>query len=629
MSKAKVRAILQTFLIVFLWATIVFCSVLLSNYYPEVYNTPRNDGARMDFSGYSLAGNSISSNTVGEWEFFYNKWLITDGLTDEQPDLMLSMPGPWTDKKTASGERLGRSGYGSYRMTVSGLEAGTTIWLYRHLTNVAWRGYADGKQIQTVGTMGRTKTGTFAGAQTRTTGYKINAEQYTGSVVIVIEVGYNDSGGLVYPPWVRTSQQETSPVISSLINSLPLIMIGVLFAMVVFNIVISIGVYKRDKNLSLIVFLFIIVIHFLTTKDVYINLAGFFPGISYLTVYHLNVVTAAAAMIAFVAMIALSKTLRINLREIIALCGVSAAALTLYIGLWGRALHFLCIVPFLGYLIYILYRLFSAPKEPGKFRKSYAMLMFGLVGIILLESLETFALVCFGVDGVISVALSVFIIGMCVLNYFKVQKTTADALKVADYENEVNRIKQNALKSQIKPHFVFNSLTSIQALFHESLDKGDAGLERFARHLRVNIDSNDRDLISFEEELQNILNYVELEDMRREKRTPLLLDIETTDFMVPVLSLQPLIENAIKYSGVSSKDGGYIQIKTYRQREWTVIEIVDNGVGFDPASARLGAAGLKNVRDRFRYLLFADFKIESAPSLGCTVKIIIKRGGES
>jgi two-component system LytT family sensor kinase len=105
---------------------------------------------------------------------------------------------------------------------------------------------------------------------------------------------------------------------------------------------------------------------------------------------------------------------------------------------------------------------------------------------------------------VLAVALSAIILSK--MRDLRKEKEQADRLLI-----QYQSIKQESLKEQIKPHFIFNYLTAIENNYHKDLASGDEAMEQFAQHLRSNVDSMGRDLIPFEDELKNILNYVDLE----------------------------------------------------------------------------------------------------------------------
>lgn len=104
----------------------------------------------------------------------------------------------------------------------------------------------------------------------------------------------------------------------------------------------------------------------------------------------------------------------------------------------------------------------------------------------------------------LAVALSAIILSK--MRDLRKEKEQADRLLI-----QYQSIKQESLKERIKPHFIFNYLIAIENNYHKDLASGDEAMEQFAQHLRSNVDSMGRDLIPFEDELKNILNYVDLE----------------------------------------------------------------------------------------------------------------------
>jgi LytS/YehU family sensor histidine kinase len=130
-------------------------------------------------------------------------------------------------------------------------------------------------------------------------------------------------------------------------------------------------------------------------------------------------------------------------------------------------------------------------------------------------------------------------------------------------------------------------------------------------------------MIPFEEELDNIQNYYDLENIRRGGKLNLLYDIDYTNFKLPILSLQPIVENAVKYGKTEDKEDGYIQIRSYLEEDKIIVEINDNGAGFAPEDIKENSTGLKNVTQRLKFSLNADVIISSEKDSGTTIKIIM------
>ncbi len=181
--------------------------------------------------------------------------------------------------------------------------------------------------------------------------------------------------------------------------------------------------------------------------------------------------------------------------------------------------------------------------------------------------------------------------------------------------------------SQIQPHFLFNTLTTIQALIDIDPEQASEVVEKFAMYLRQNIDSLDQaSLIPVKSELEHTRTYSDIEKVRFPS-IRIEYDIEDEDFMVPTLTIQPMVENAIRH-GVRGKKHGWVSVSTYREEGFHVISIRDNGKGFDvdqmiEETQKGGHIGVKNVRDRVIDMTHGTFVIESEIGEGTSVTIRI------
>lgn len=202
------------------------------------------------------------------------------------------------------------------------------------------------------------------------------------------------------------------------------------------------------------------------------------------------------------------------------------------------------------------------------------------------------------------------------------------ASRAEDYQLQNERLKMKVLVGQIKPHFISNALTTIKSSYHGDMNKGDGALELFSEYMRKSLLMIDTEIIPFEEEMQNISHYVDFINMSRARPFNIIYNIDVTDFSVPAFSLQPFIENAVKYSKVDEKEDGYIMISTVAENDCAAIKITDNGVGFDLSQIKEGAHGINNSKERFKLLFNTEPVIRSILSVGTEVTIRIQRARE-
>lgn len=142
------------------------------------------------------------------------------------------------------------------------------------------------------------------------------------------------------------------------------------------------------------------------------------------------------------------------------------------------------------------------------------------------------------------------------------------------------------MMGQIQPHFIFNTLSSIRTLVMVDPKVSYDMLYDFSNYLRANIDNvTNLDGISFASEVEHIKSYVNIEKVRFGDRLNVEYDISEENFMVPPLSIQPLVENAIKHGVCKKMEGGIVLLKSYSDGKNNVVEVCDNGVGFNNETA--------------------------------------------
>ena len=220
------------------------------------------------------------------------------------------------------------------------------------------------------------------------------------------------------------------------------------------------------------------------------------------------------------------------------------------------------------------------------------------------------------------------------LMYFAVQMERSiermeQARKIAEQSRELTEKQTQIIMSQIQPHFVYNTLGSISSLCEEDPIQARDVTDQFARYLRVNMANtkNDR-LIPFDEEWEHTKTYLWIEQIRFEDYLKVVNDIQCTDFRLPPLTLQPLVENAVKHGITPKAEGGTVTISTYEEADCYVVQICDDGLGFDvemPAKDGKLHVGIENVKTRLEILCRGKLKIESRVGVGTVAKIILPK----
>lgn len=190
--------------------------------------------------------------------------------------------------------------------------------------------------------------------------------------------------------------------------------------------------------------------------------------------------------------------------------------------------------------------------------------------------------------------------------------------------------QRNALMlSQINPHFVHNTLSTIAAMCDTSPRQAKALTIDFSRYLRNNIATLTAEaLIPFEQEMDHVECYLKIEQARFRERMRVIYSIQCKDFYVPPLTVQPLVENAVKHGITKKAEGGTVKICTYDSATHYVIEIIDDGMGFDYDATEMHV-GLENVRNRLAGMCKGVLSVKSTVGVGTRVTVEIpKRKGK-
>ncbi len=163
------------------------------------------------------------------------------------------------------------------------------------------------------------------------------------------------------------------------------------------------------------------------------------------------------------------------------------------------------------------------------------------------------------------------------------------------------------LKSQLHPHFLFNTLNGISSLIELDSRRAKAMVLKLATLLRATLQYQTVELIPLENEIKFAESYLELEKMRLGQRLEVRWDIEpgTAHLLVPELILQPLIENAVMHGVSVSREGGWVQISAHPSEQMLELRVVNTVKGVRPGGSGIG---LRNTRARLRYLYSGEAK---------------------
>ena len=192
-------------------------------------------------------------------------------------------------------------------------------------------------------------------------------------------------------------------------------------------------------------------------------------------------------------------------------------------------------------------------------------------------------------------------------------------------QKELEAQKNALMLSQINPHFVYNTLSTVAAMCDTSPKLAKLLTIDFSRYLRHNLDTLTSEApIPFERELEHVECYLKIEQARFRERLNVIYSISCKDFSLPPLTVQPLVENAIKHGITRKAAGGTVKILTYEEEPCYVIEIIDDGVGFDAENTD-SHVGLRNVQSRIETMCRGSVFVKSTLDVGTRITIEIPK----
>ena len=273
-------------------------------------------------------------------------------------------------------------------------------------------------------------------------------------------------------------------------------------------------------------------------------------------------------------------------------------------------------------------------------KKAIADKIFFIVGFL--------GIIAFIVDAIVSMFgiwlggyLSKFVfiamfIGMLVVVLRIIPSNINAAIKAKELEVEQQALKLelqeskiSIMLSQMQPHFIFNTLNTIYHLCEIDPNVARSTISSFSEYLRNNIDTlGQSEMISFEKELSFVKTYLDIEKVRFDDELEINFDIGVTDFKLPVLAIQPIVENAVKHGTSKKKGVAQLFISTVENDDCYKICIRDTGVGFDTETYNDDGhkhVGIDSVRERLKNLCDGTLIIESEVGVGTCATIRIPK----
>ena len=229
---------------------------------------------------------------------------------------------------------------------------------------------------------------------------------------------------------------------------------------------------------------------------------------------------------------------------------------------------------------------------------------------------------------------TVFFIGVMIA-VLKVIPNSINALALAkDLETEkivlnaqLTESRVSTMMSQIRPHFIYNTLGSIEQLCNIDPPKAGELVHNFAKYLRGNFRELDNPKpILMSQEMEHVRHYISIENVRFPDMT-FSFEMNSDDFHIPALTIQPIVENAVKHGLMKLQKGGTIRVISYETDTHYCVLVEDDGVGFDTGVLidERKHVGIRNIRGRLKAMVNGALDIESVQGVGTKVLITIPK----
>ena len=231
----------------------------------------------------------------------------------------------------------------------------------------------------------------------------------------------------------------------------------------------------------------------------------------------------------------------------------------------------------------------------------------------------------------VDIELPLFLgVGICALSMYSliisdhILQILRQQREIAEQEREIARQRAGVMVLQMRPHFIYNTMMSIYYLCKQDADKAQQVTLDFTAYLRRNFTAiAGEELIPFKEELEHTRAYLAIEQAQHEEMLYVEYDTPHVNFSLPPLTLQPLVENAVKHSLDPNGDPLRIFIKTQQTNTGSEIMIENNGLSYQPADDDEPHTALANIQQRLKLMCKGEMTIAPREGGGTVVKVNI------
>lgn len=622
--------------------TVVVCVLALFFYFSTTPSTnqPIAQNGVLDLTAWDYGKDMPSM--AGEWEFYWDRLYTYDDfqtMTTDKPQYV-HMPDVWNSYEK-DGTALPGFGYATYRLKVVVDDTSRLLSLRLDSMSTAYRLFIDGREIASNGAVGTDSASSIPAYQPVTVDFQPPAKEFY--VIVQVSNFTYARGGIWYD--IKEGTPEQIAALNQTIVYKDAILIGSLLIMALYYLSFYVVLHRDKSSLYFMLLCVIFIIRTSLYGDMFIvrllpNISfGLLIFLTYATLYWIPVVI-------FLMVESIYKcNTRFNFKKAFVIYGIAATALTAVLPIHMYT-AFVSAIEVIGigivvFSVGIVARAYQK-REKGAGLILLAVFVILLTGIhdVLYQANVTHP--AFGEMASIGIFLFMFTFSFIIASrlsyaYEKAKNLTlqlSESLKKErDARDELIKTELSFLRAQIKPHFLYNALSVISSLSIRNPQKAKELLLYLSDYLRGAFHQYDnRDgLIPLAAEIQTVRAYLAIEQARFRERLTVEYDIdERVKISIPILSIQPLVENAVRHGIMGRVEGGLIRLSVREEAKQVIITVSDNGLGMEAdilqnllQSDGGGGVGLKNIHKRMLALYGEGLTVESAPGKGTSVTFCI------
>lgn len=621
------------FFLVLLFVIFVSAGAFIASHYHEkMLNDPCVEDGVLDLTGWNPDDGHIIY-LDGQWEFYWNRWIVSEKVPDAKYDSMVYVPEKWS-RYQIDGEKLPTKGIASYRIHIKNCPDNLDFVSYVPNLQTGYRVYFNDSLVSSRGVSTNDDVRRDIGPESTVwpyiSIYSCSNLPKESEFDLTIEVTGQNFDGLVLTPILAENGQEY--VSSSIRYMMASVYFGIMLISLIILAFILYGSFRCMQSLllyllNLMMFLRVIL------KDEFFGMMQIFPPFQNYFVFS-NILKVLTLSLPFVFYFYISGIIKLETTKaatrrfiiyetVLMIC----IALCMNMELTKEEFFFsmMSLIPFIP----LLASLYRSIKDGRKDVLPVALCLMFLIGSLSTGSLYRSGLLIINISMTPPTFFVAFIVTQDYIFIHKIMDRHKEVLNAANLQLQLEESQTALMLSQIKPHFLYNALVAIQVLCTKDPKAAQDAIFNFSQYLRANMSSISSSVpIPFEHELNHIKNYTAIEKLRFQNRLSVHYDIQATDFLVPPLTIEPLVENAIKHGATKNVEGGHVWLSTYETEDAYVVKVSDDGPGFDVAileSEDLKNHGLKNIMFRLKQVSGAKIVFESQIDMKTEVTVTIPK----